>query len=117
MTDALLPLLVHPDRLADAGLVDIIKAMARHVGVEAFIRQERAIMDRPDSRPKLAAVRCPTLVLCGREDRLTPLAAHEEIAAGIPGAELVIVEHCGHLSTLERPAEVNAAMRRWLACL
>jgi pimeloyl-ACP methyl ester carboxylesterase len=117
VTDALLPLLVHPDRLDDPALVATIKAMARNVGVEAFIRQERAIMARIDSRPHLAAIRCPTLVLCGREDRLTPLAAHEEIARGVSGAEMAVIDGCGHLSTLERPDAVNAALRRWLARL
>jgi pimeloyl-ACP methyl ester carboxylesterase len=56
----------------------------------------------------------PTLILCGREDAITPLARHEEMAASIPDARLVIVEECGHLSTLERPAEVNRALRDWL---
>jgi pimeloyl-ACP methyl ester carboxylesterase len=115
VTDALLPMLVHPDRLEDRSLVDTIKGMAKRIGAEAFVRQERAIMDRVDSRPHLGGIRCPTLVLCGRDDRLTPVEAHREIAAAIPGAELAIVDHCGHLTTLERPDEVDAAMRRWLA--
>jgi pimeloyl-ACP methyl ester carboxylesterase len=115
VTDALLPMLVHPDRLGDAALVATVKRMAKHVGPQAFIRQERAIMDRPDSRPHLGSIRCPTLVLCGREDRLTPLESHVEMAAAIPGAVLEVVDHCGHLSTLERPDAVNAALRRWLS--
>jgi pimeloyl-ACP methyl ester carboxylesterase len=115
VTDALLPLLVHPDRLGDRDLVATIKRMAKAVGPQAFVRQERAIMDRVDSRPHLAAIGCPTLVLCGREDRLTPLESHVEMADAIPGATLEVVDHCGHLSTLERPAVVNAALRRWLA--
>jgi pimeloyl-ACP methyl ester carboxylesterase len=115
VTDALLPLLVHPDRLGDPDLVATIKGMAKAVGPQAFARQERAIMDRVDSRPHLAAIACPTLVLCGREDRLTPLESHVEMADAIPGATLEVVDHCGHLSTLERPAAVNAALRRWLA--
>ena len=68
-----------------------------------------------DFRPGLQKINCPTLVLCGRQDQLTPLECSEEMAAAIPGANLVVVEECGHLSTLERPAEVNAAMRTWLA--
>jgi pimeloyl-ACP methyl ester carboxylesterase len=74
----------------------------------------RAIMERPDGRADLARIGVPTLVLCGREDRSTPLALHEEIAALVPGAELVVIDRCGHLSTLEQPAMVAAAMRRWL---
>jgi pimeloyl-ACP methyl ester carboxylesterase len=115
VTDALLPMLVHPSRLADSELVASVKQMAKNIGKEAFIRQERAIMSRADSRPHLASIRCPALVLCGRQDALTPPDRHEELAAGIPGAKLEIIEDCGHLSTLERPAEVSAALRRWLA--
>lgn len=72
-------------------------------------------MSRADSLMLLATISCPTLVLCGRQDALTPLARHEDIAAGIKGGRLEVVEDCGHLSTLERPAEVNAALRHWLA--
>jgi len=115
VSDALLPLLVHPSRLNDSTLTDIVKSMAKNVGEQAFVRQQRAIMSRTDSLGLLASITCPTLVLCGRQDALTPLARHEEIAAGIKGAQLEIIEDCGHLSTLERPAEVNAALRRWLS--
>jgi pimeloyl-ACP methyl ester carboxylesterase len=115
VTNALLPNLVHPDRLADAELVAIIKRMAANVGQAAFLRQERAIMSRLDSRGYLQDIRCPTLVLCGRQDGLTPLEGHVEIANGIAGATLAVIERCGHLSTLERPAEVNTALRSWLA--
>jgi pimeloyl-ACP methyl ester carboxylesterase len=114
VTDALLPLLVHPSRLGDVELVSTVKAMAKNVGKEAFVRQERAIMSRADSLPLLPGIRCPTLVLCGRQDALTPLARHEEIAAAVPGARLEVVGDCGHLSTLEKPDPVSAALRRWL---
>jgi pimeloyl-ACP methyl ester carboxylesterase len=88
--------------------------MAERTGIEAYLRQQRAIISRPDFRPGLPKIKCPALVLCGRQDQLTPLECSEEMAAAIPGAKLVVVEDCGHLSTLERPAEVNAAMRGWL---
>lgn len=114
VTDALLPLLIHPARLDDSALTGVVKSMARNIGKEAFVRQQHAIMSRPSSLPSLAAIDCPTLVLCGRQDALTPLARHEEMAAGIRGSRLEIIEECGHLSTLEKPAEVGAAMRRWL---
>jgi pimeloyl-ACP methyl ester carboxylesterase len=115
VTDALLPLLIHPSRLRDAELVAVVKAMARDIGKEAFVRQERAIMSRADSLPLLSRIGCPTLVLCGRQDALTPLERHEEIAAAVTRARLEIVDDCGHLSTLERPDAVNAALERWLA--
>ena len=114
VTKALLPSLVHASRLVDAELVEVIKQMARDTGKEAFIRQERAIMSRVDSLPLLRGIECPTLVLCGRQDALTPLERHEEMARAIPGAVLEVIETCGHLSTLEKPLEVSAALRRWL---
>ncbi|MFO1349584.1 MAG: alpha/beta fold hydrolase [Gammaproteobacteria bacterium] len=110
----LLPLFIHASRLDDKALVDEIVAMTRRVGPEAFLRQQRAIMSRPDSRPHLPAISCPTLVLCGREDMLTPLAVHEEMAAAIPGARLVVIENSGHLPTLEWPQQVTQALRAWL---
>jgi pimeloyl-ACP methyl ester carboxylesterase len=115
VTETLLPLLTHPARVGEHSLTAKIKSMAANVGKDAFIRQEHAIMSRADSLDLLGAIDCPTLVLCGRQDALTPLARHEEIAAGIKGAQIEVIENCGHLSTLEKPAEVNAALRRWLA--
>jgi pimeloyl-ACP methyl ester carboxylesterase len=114
VTQALLPFLLHPARLSDRKLVATVKEMAKNTGGETFIRQERAIMSRADSLPLLPSIACPTLVLCGRQDTLTPLDRHEEMAARISGSRLEIVEECGHLSTMERPAETSAALRRWL---
>lgn len=115
VTQALLPLFLHRSRLSDEKLVNTVKEMARNTGKEAFIRQEHAIMSRVDSLPLLPTIGCPTLVLCGRQDVLTPLERHEEMAAAIPGASLRIVDDCGHLSTLERPAAVSEAFKRWLS--
>ena len=114
VTAQLLPLLIHKDRLGDAALIKTVVEMADAVGADAFRRQETAIIERRDGRDDLARIGVPTLVLCGREDALTPPDLHEEMARLIPGAELEIIEHCGHLSTLERPDQVNGAMREWL---
>jgi pimeloyl-ACP methyl ester carboxylesterase len=114
VTPRLLPQLVHPARLDDAPLVETVMGMAERVGRDGFLRQQTAILGRPDSRPDLPRIACPTLVLCGRQDALTPLEVHEEMAAVISAARLVVVEECGHLSPLERPAAVSAAMREWL---
>jgi pimeloyl-ACP methyl ester carboxylesterase len=110
----MLPLLVHPSRLADEAIASTVDGMAQRTGIPGYLRQQRAIMSRRDFRPMLGRIACPTLVLCGREDALTPLAFHEELADGIPGARLVVVEVCGHLSTLERPGHVSASLREWL---
>jgi pimeloyl-ACP methyl ester carboxylesterase len=114
VADLLYPALVHPDRLTDHGLRAQVRSMAEETGAEAFIRQQTAIMNRIDSRPHLAAIGCPTLVLVGDADQLTPPERAQEIAAAIPGARLVVVPDSGHLSTLEQPERVNAALLEWL---
>jgi pimeloyl-ACP methyl ester carboxylesterase len=115
VTPRLLPQLLHPARLSDAELEGEVVAMAERVGKEAFLRQQTAILKRPDSRPDLAGIRIPTLVGVGAEDQLTPPDHASEIAAGVPGAELHIVQDCGHLAPMERPDEVSHLMRDWLS--
>lgn len=112
--EGLIPRLVHQRRHGDAALRDLIVGMGQEVGVEGYLRQQRANIGRIDSRATLTQIRCPTLVLVGDSDLLTPPERAAEIAAAIPGAELVVVPECGHLSTLERPAAVNDALRAWL---
>ncbi len=114
ITPRLLPLFLHADRLDDTPLVETVTGMAQRVGKDAFLRQQKAILGRPDSRAQLSGYRCSTLVLCGRQDALTPLEVSEEMAEAIPGADLVVIEECGHLATLEKPEPVNAALRAWL---
>jgi pimeloyl-ACP methyl ester carboxylesterase len=114
VTPRLLPRWIHPSRVNDKALTETVMSMTARVGRDAFIRQQTAIMNRPDSRPGLSRIDCPTLVLCGHEDRATPVEVHREIAADISSARLLIVPECGHLSPLERPEAVNAALRTWL---
>jgi len=108
------PRLVHRARRSDAALREVFDLMAGEVGAAAFIRQQTAILGRSDSRPMLGSIRCPTLVLVGDGDELTPPELAAEIAAGIDGARLVTVPHSGHLSTLEQPQEVTRALLEWL---
>ena len=96
-------------RRATVTISDEMKA-----NLDAYIRQQNAIMARIDSRPTLAAIRCPTLVLVGDTDRLTPPEQAAEIALGIAGARHVTIAECGHISTLERPHPVTAALVEWL---
>ena len=112
--DALLPVLIHPDRLQDAQLNDAIAAMCRTVGPDGFLRQVNALIGRPDARSRLSTYTVPTLALCGRQDTVTPLEFHEEIVDAIPGSQLAIIEECGHMSTMERPHAVTALLRQWL---
>jgi pimeloyl-ACP methyl ester carboxylesterase len=82
-----------------------------------LIRQNRAVIARPDARIHLPQLRCPALVMCGDADQLSPRECGEEIAALIPGAQFVLVPDCGHMLTMEQPAFVNSALRRWIEAL
>jgi pimeloyl-ACP methyl ester carboxylesterase len=88
--------------------------MAAETGVEAFLRQQQAIMGRPDSRPGLGAIKCPTLVLVGDGDEATPPELAHEIAGAIGGARLSVIDDCGHLSALEQPEKVTATLVDWM---
>jgi pimeloyl-ACP methyl ester carboxylesterase len=109
-----LPLFVHPRRLEDEPFKAKLAAMSARVGEAAFYKQQEAMLSRPDSRPGLGGIRCPTLVLCGRQDALTPLEVHREMASLIPGSRLVIIEDSGHLTTMEQPEATTAVLRYWL---
>ncbi len=113
--DLSIPRFLHRERQNDARLTGIVRQMAQDTGPEAFVRQQRAIISRPDSRPLLASIGCPTLVLVGDADVATPPELNKEIADGIAGAKLVVVPDCGHLSTLEQPEAVNRALVEWLS--
>ena len=114
VTRQMLPLFIHPDRLGDETLTRPIMEMGERVGSAAYVRQQTAILNRRDARPNLAAIHCPTLVICGRQDALTPLPVSEELASGIPNATLTVIEDCAHLPTMERPQAATALMRLWL---
>jgi pimeloyl-ACP methyl ester carboxylesterase len=111
---AMMPKLMTEEHLGDPLRTGTIGAMKMAIGPQAFKRQQTAIIGRIDSRPHLAAIRCPTLVIAGREDALMPVELLEELAAGIPGARLEIIEKCGHMAALEKPAEVTALLKQWL---
>jgi pimeloyl-ACP methyl ester carboxylesterase len=114
VTPRLLPMLLHPDRLGDAALGDEVMAMADRVGRDAFLRQQTAILGRPDSRPDLPRIATPTLVAHGEADQLIPLDHAEEMRNGIPGARLEILAGCGHLPTLEAPDATASLLYQWL---
>ncbi len=113
--DIAFPVYVHRDRHGDAALKHIVRTMVEDTGAEAFLRQQQAIIGRPDSRPGLGAISCPTLVLVGDGDEATPPELAREIAAGVPGSRLVLIPRSGHLSTLEQPEAVTQALVEWMA--
>jgi pimeloyl-ACP methyl ester carboxylesterase len=112
--DELFPGFVHPSRQGDAELRKLVHDMGDDVGVDAFVRQQTAMIGRTDSRPTLATITCPTLVLTGDEDNTIPNALSVEMADGIRGARLVIIPHCGHLPQAEQPQLTAAALVEWL---
>jgi pimeloyl-ACP methyl ester carboxylesterase len=114
IVETLTPRFLHPDHINNETFKDVIRTMAQETGAEAFVRQTKAIKSREDSRSLLAEIGCPTLVLVGDGDVLTPPELSKEIAAGVRGAELVVVPNCGHLSTIEKPDAVNKVLTEWL---
>lgn len=111
---AWLPPMLHIDRETEAGLVEPLVAMVERASAAQHDRQIKALLNRPDARPVLPAIACPTLVMVGRQDRWATLAQHEEMAAAIPGAKLVVIEDAGHFVSVERPEAVTAALMAWL---
>ena len=101
-------------RLPDKPLVDEVMTMCGEIGVEIYKRQEELAAIRVDRRPDLPRIKCPTIVVCGRDDAATPLFLSEEMAKAIPAAALVVVEQCGHLVTMEKPEETNQILKFWL---
>lgn len=112
---ALLPQLLHRRHINDAAITQPIFDMAQEIGADGFVREQRAIIDRADSRHLLVEIDIPTVVIVGRQDQVTPLPRSEEMAADIANSQLAVLEECGHMSPLEKPAEVTAALRRWLS--
>ena len=112
--DLAIPRYLNAKHQRDERLTAIVRQMILETGPDAFVRQLQAIMSRPDSRPLLASIRCPTLVVVGDADVATPPELNKEIADGIPGAELVTIQDSGHLTTIEQPEAVNAALSEWL---
>jgi pimeloyl-ACP methyl ester carboxylesterase len=114
MIDTLVPLLVHPSRNGEADLRQLFRDMCDDVGLEGFIRNQTAIIARPDSRPTMTGIRCPTLVLTGDEDNIIPNTLSAEMADGIAGAKLVTIPDCGHCPQPERPQAAAEALAAWM---
>jgi pimeloyl-ACP methyl ester carboxylesterase len=120
MAERWIPPMVHPDRWADGALILRIVEMFARKTPDIFEAQIRALLGRPDATSVLKQVRCPALLLSGREDGWSPPGRHQEMAALIPGApssppRVVVVQDSGHMSTMEQPAAVAEALRGWLS--
>jgi len=117
--DALIPELparwLLPAHVARAGLTELMASMARSIGADGQRNQQQAMLARPDSFDDLARLTIPTLVACGAQDPVTPVADHVAMAERIAGARLELIPDCGHLSTLEQPEMVTGVLAEWLA--
>lgn len=113
-TDFLKDAMLHPDHRRDLKLREAVLDMAESIGIQGFVNTVKAQLGRPDSMPDLSHITCPTLVLTGREDSVVPVPVHIEMAQALPNSRLVIVEQCGHLSSMEQPEIVTGALREWL---
>ncbi len=113
-SQTLLPRLVNAHHLRMPSIVDVVLAMADEIGPTTFLAQLSIQASRVDLRPRLAAITCPTMVVAGADDLLAPLQAQRELASLIAGARLEVLQECGHLSPLERPADVSDLLEGWL---
>ena len=111
--DGMMPILMHADRQSGP-LPSFVREMAGRVGVEAYVRRHRAIGSRKDSRDLLKAARQPVRAICGREDGMSTIEEHVEIAALAPHGRFSIIEQCGHMTILEQPQAATALLRDWL---
>lgn len=113
--ETLLPKLIHFSHVHDRRVMDTIETMAKALGADVFLRQQEAIIARKDRSSELKNISCPTLVLCGNEDAITPVAVHRDMHNAIKHSRLEIIPTCGHLSALEQPAHVSEALTHWLS--
>jgi pimeloyl-ACP methyl ester carboxylesterase len=107
-------MLIHKNRLGDTKLSGKIMTIAKNIGKKAFIREKLMTMSRKNSFDFLSRASCPTVVICGCQDNLTPLAQHQAKADAIPNAILLAIQDSVHLSPIEQPHAVSAALRYWL---
>jgi pimeloyl-ACP methyl ester carboxylesterase len=106
--------MVHPDRLQDRAFIETILDMFERHSAAQFGAQIKALIERPDASSVLPTISCPTLLLCGEQDQWSNPEQHYEMAQRIPGSHFTCVPHCGHMTPLEQPAALNAALRSWL---
>jgi pimeloyl-ACP methyl ester carboxylesterase len=106
--------MIAPSRQQDSELLDRILSMVGRMSGEIYAGQTRALLTRPDATPVLARIRCPTLVLCGKQDSWSPPQRHQLMAEAIAHSELRLIDDCGHMSTMERPAQVLSILEDWM---
>jgi pimeloyl-ACP methyl ester carboxylesterase len=115
VADEMVPrLLGETTRAERPDIVERVRTLILSNPATAIAGAITAIMTRPDSTPLLSSIHCPTLILVGDQDALTPPVMSRDMQRGIAGSELVVVPKAGHLSSLEQPSAFNAALARFL---
>jgi pimeloyl-ACP methyl ester carboxylesterase len=112
--DMMAKLLGASTRGSQPAVADRVRALAVSNPPEAIAGAIHALMTRPESTPLLRTIHCPTLIVVGEEDVLTPPALSEEMHRAIPGSEMVSFPRAGHLSSLEQPDAFNSALAAFL---
>lgn len=106
--------MIAPARQQDSELLERILQMVGRMSGEIYAGQTQALLNRPDATPVLTEIQCPTLVLCGKQDSWSPPQRHQHMAELITDSELVLIDDCGHMSTMEQPLKVLAALQSWM---
>jgi pimeloyl-ACP methyl ester carboxylesterase len=106
--------MIGPSRQGDSALLNSILSMVGRMSGDIYAGQTRALLTRPDATPVLSEIRCPTLLLCGKQDSWSPPERHQRMAEIIPDSELVLIDDCGHMSTMEQPMAVLSALQAWM---
>lgn len=114
VVETLLGRLIHPSRFIDKDLVRSIDAMAHRIGVEGFIRQQTALLNRQSSEDLLPEIKCPTLIVVGKQDKLTPPKISRDMAQKITHSKLIEIDNCAHMSTMEQPEALSALLHYWM---
>ncbi|WP_321397044.1 alpha/beta hydrolase [Emcibacter sp.] len=109
-----LPPMVHEDRHRDQKLMNTLTAMVLRADPDQHKRQIQALLDRPDAANFFPSIKCPVLLVVGRQDQWSPLAQHEEMLAGLENAKLAVIEDAGHFAPIERPEDVTKALENWV---
>jgi pimeloyl-ACP methyl ester carboxylesterase len=106
--------MIGPSHQQDTELLGSILRMVGRMSGEIYAGQTKALLTRPDATSVLSEIRCPTLVLCGKDDSWSPPERHQVMAEMIPGSELVLIDDCGHMSSMEQPQVVLSALQTWM---
>lgn len=103
---------LHPGRAGDTVLIERVRQMGERLGIDVFVRQSEVV--RAGDLATLHEIVCPALVIAADGDQLRSIDEVRELADGIPGASLAVVEHCGHMAPLEAPEVLGELITNWM---